>query len=778
MKRNKQILYINAPAGSGKSEILIRESLRLAREGENILILFPTKLLIKEMIKRFQEAGSNSIFITIIVDEERPTQKLKECLDEPMNEGQIVLATHAAFIELPHLNHPGEWRILIDETLDVCRPTEMNVAETHDIITNHLTPTISCGGDYSIIKIKDGAENELRDKLRNPKNDEILAHFRPIAALMLNSKWMNYVSYDLYNRLINNHDDVEKLTIYSILSPSFLIPFKSVTVSSALFTDSLMYLIWSSLGVDFVPETNLMEKLRYQHHENGSLVTFAWMTQQPWTKNLRSKRGVTDEVVAATQHAMNGKAFVWAKNLTDNGTAPVEGCQMSVKSHGCNDYMNVNQVAVLFSCNPKPDFGKFLKEFNLTSDQITIALHRSAIYQSIMRISIRDPENHEPKMVVVPSLRDAEWLSELFPNSKLSQIPNSIDQISPNQKAGRHKIHASDAARVAHHRMTKRTNIFISSIKTSNPTNKDDWRITACNEKAIEHYRNNVTLSVFINKFELTPYMQFNNWVDFNINDVFERLHSNRYKKKDANLLGTTAVFDESLSQNTSRGLDNVVSITGIWLDYDDGELTPQAFSSLFDDVEMLIYNTWSSTPSNNKWRAFIPTSSSMDVDEYEAVVRGIVAMTDAQTGDGNGFDKSKFHAASLFYLPCQANDPEGSFFHDLRDGRGILDPQAFLRTISWDQEPETPLVQTTRPENVNEEAVEEAIRFWSSVCGTKGVGNYEFFMLGLRLATAGMDEAKMRQTLFAQAAFARSPEKRRKGIDGVIDRIRKYGHL
>jgi hypothetical protein len=146
------------------------------------------------------------------------------------------------------------------------------------------------------------------------------------------------------------------------------------------------------------------------------------------------------------------------------------------------------------------------------------------------------------------------------------------------------------------------------------------------------------------------------------------------------NVLANTTVFDETLSEESDRGLANIVSIWGLWLDIDDGEMSPDVIPKLFPTTRMVVYNSYS---GGNSYRIFIPTRQKMHVRAYREVVQQIV-QTVEQEGycskkhpvpgqPRHGIDASKFTPCSLFYLPCQAQRPEESFFHDHGQSRRKL---------------------------------------------------------------------------------------------------------
>ena len=84
------------------------------------------------------------------------------------------------------------------------------------------------------------------------------------------------------------------------------------------------------------------------------------------------------------------------------------------------------------------------------------------------------------------------------------------------------------------------------------------------------------------------------------------------------------ADFDPDASDETTRGLDNVRHIRGIWLDNDGGDLTYQEFAKLFPHLRMAIWNTYSHTSANPRWRVFIPTTLAMSVDIHKMIMRQI----------------------------------------------------------------------------------------------------------------------------------------------------------
>jgi hypothetical protein len=152
--------------------------------------------------------------------------------------------------------------------------------------------------------------------------------------------------------------------------------------------------------------------------------------------------------------------------------------------------------------------------------------------------------------------------------------------------------------------------------------------------------------------------------------------HQFSYAAKEKNGLISPAIFDPSLSDETKRGLENIRAVWGIWLDNDGGDLTHKEFARLFPRLRMVIFNSYSSTREQPRWRVFIPTTVAMPIAAHtcELIMRtvnraGYWSKKQLETNDRiksrrhHGFDMGKLTPSSLFYLPCQAQNPADSFF-------------------------------------------------------------------------------------------------------------------
>jgi hypothetical protein len=301
--------------------------------------------------------------------------------------------------------------------------------------------------------------------------------------------------------------------------------------------------------------------------------------------------------------------------------------------------------------------------------------------------------------------------------------------------------------------------------------------------------------------------------------DGLRYFHQFTYTSKEMNGLISPAIFDPSLSDETSRGRSNIRAIWGVWLDNDGGDLTHEEFARLFPRLRMVIINSYRSTPEKPRWRVFIPTTVAMPIAAHKAVGEQIMRTLNRagywsrkqlltneriKSRKHHGFDMGKLTPSSLFYLPCQAQNPTHSFFIDHNSpGRVPLDPYVWAgyaanhhRVLAEPVETEAPTVirpgpapmpttecprlrrmreliaqeEATKVKTIRVQRQSAAIERWRS---TTVNGNDAFLRLGRELERTGMSLADIDAMLRQEAGNGPHPSERRVQVKYIMRSLR-----
>ncbi len=757
------IYYFDAPAGAGKTHVLVEHAHRLAQKGQKTLFVQPSRELISRTINETLEPlhptyprraihGDTDAKVTATI--------VAHFRDTPRNQGEILFITHAAFLLLPFLERACDWIVIVDEVLQVDLFESFNIPDTHRLITDALTCVPGDGGYGRMLPAVSAYPAMSLDQIaRNSRCDQVLADFSGFAHRMLSDNWEVYANRDNFERLIAGENGGQ-LQTYSLLEAGIFSRFAETIIASACFTESMLYQLWSARGVQLQsvgPE--FFDGLRYQLHRNGAQVTIRYVLDDHWSKTKRDMPvdggGTLGEaVISQVGQALGGEPFVWMGNKDQKGAFDhlSNAKQLPNSPHGRNDFQQFHNVAVLSALNPPPTHFAFMDSLGVSGDALKNAHYRSAVYQAVMRSSIRNPNDPTPKTIIVMDRPTAHWLADCFPGARVEQL--KINASVPHRPRGRPRVGdaaLSPAERARRCRLNKRA--------------------ASANTATVGYG------SVFPTRFSSTSTLQLE--LDQVDDDGFiallAELHQRVVEAKDDNFLISPATFDAAVAGvDTQRGLDNVTRTRGIWLDFDDGDLGHDDFAAVFPAVRLAAFNTYSSTATSNRWRAFIPTSRDMSAEEYAAVVGQIARqLVDQRWGDRlgkgrrHGLDVTKMHAASLFYAPCQAADPTASFFRDHKDRRRTaLDVDRWLegaRSLPAVSVPTTPLLHGP----IERAAVDKAIGRWRAA--PAGSGRSAFFALSAQLRRAGMSAVELKALLTQEADHARSPKERHAEIQGLV---------
>ncbi|TXN17200.1 hypothetical protein FV219_00810 [Methylobacterium sp. WL122] len=579
----------------------------------------------------------------------------------------------------------------------------------------------------------------LKKIAQNKHGDHLIALLGPLAHRIGSDDWIVYAKQAEFERLKAGKKTDASLITYSLLRPSLLQGFARTTVASACMTETTFFRLFAAQGVEMKPVSErLRADLRYAEHEHGERITIHYATHEAWSKRYRDKTTtdesganarVLDRIKAAIITLFGTEPFVWMgnKDLHDSFFGQVGAQRLPNTPHGLNSFQGFHNVVVVSALNPPPAHFQFMEGKGVSGEELRTGCYRTAVYQAVMRCSIRNPADENPKRVVVMDRDTAEWLAALFPGAAVMPLPG-LGAMPSKGKAGRPRQHADDAAKAKAYRDEQERKL-LTQLDLINGTSLIQVQYPHFAQQVWSEMRESarhdisskegdyVTAlpptsqaatcgTVFLSTYDRLPFDHFEHEGDDAFIADLRALHE-RVIEKEFSGLFSPAHFDPAKAADTGRGLDNVTHLRGIWLDNDGGDLTHEVFADLFPYLRIVVWNTASSTAAAPRWRAFIPTTYAMSLDVLALIMAQIVKVLNRAGFWGkkqlekrpgikdrrcHGFDETKFNGASMFYLPCQAKDPADSFFLDYSEGdpkRGPLDLHAWIEHCILDLRPD-----------------------------------------------------------------------------------------
>jgi hypothetical protein len=421
------IPYCSARPGSGKTHERIREVVKMARDDQKIVVPQTTKELIARTIhgelRRYQPTPLYTVLHGDTVSDGSVADAISEHTKQDAGVGQVLFTSHQVLPFVKHWSNQQDWHLRADEEFQVLRHRIHQLPDMHHIITDYIE-IIGDESGYGRVLVRG---EKLREQARNRNNDEVLAILAETSRLLVNPNWECFICLEQYERL--RAGAVQTLEFHCIVRPDVVRGFGSVCIDGANFEDSTHYQLWKRMGVNFVRDKAFTQSLRYQHHTNGDLINIHYATEDGWSRKLRTTEDNLDRVIEGAKKVLGDEPFVWQANKGVSDDILGENARSSRlphRPHGLNTYAGINNILFLSSLNPSPQHFHFLKSRGMSGDDVHRATYYSVVYQAATRISTRDPQNTEPKNVVVPDLGVALFLQRQFPGSQVRRMDTSL----------------------------------------------------------------------------------------------------------------------------------------------------------------------------------------------------------------------------------------------------------------------------------------------------------------------------------------------------------------
>src|SRR5215216_248315 len=476
---------IAAAPGAGKTHALIHDfAPKVIEAGEKLVILQPTKLLIDHTFENEVIPASLAHTCKVFHGDSvaRNTSVSREFTEFLQADASFGTSLFLMSVQtLPHLRQywspPPDLHLVFDEVPDVFDTFRDYVPTKYrHWVLEHVDVDATSRGP-GFVKLKVSRRSALLKKVHRNRptfeNDPDLKEVWGLLLKLANSHYDVFVNRAKFERFRNSGGE---LVVYSVLKPTILDGFASVTIAASNPTDSLMHHIWQAYGVEFHDNHDYDHKLRFQHPPHSDKTTIYRIGERDWSRTWMdttladAEADVFHRLIAPINVVFGGErcAIQINKRHYVNGGLPPEFVNATLvphNPHGLNVFTGLDHIAVLPAKNPRSDDFAFLRYLGVGRADVRRAIHDSETWQTLMRSSLRDPTNLNPKKFILTD-EVAEYIKAQVPGSKIVPLPGVPDDIASASKrrAGRPRVHDSEAAKKRAHRTAKKIKELLDGL--------------------------------------------------------------------------------------------------------------------------------------------------------------------------------------------------------------------------------------------------------------------------------------------------------------------------
>ena len=665
--KSMEIQFIDAIAGSGKTEAAIKHMIQMEQYGEKYILIQPTKLLIEKTAERIVSSGYRGSLKTIVSQDgaETVTKQIHDFLSYPENDG-ILIVTFDGWSRI-HRRDSHDWNLIVDECPTIFKTTNLKAKSVASQLVDHLEVTPLYERSYYVVKVKEGSREALDDLLKRAKSDEAIDLLLAPTQHVL-SRMRTYVSKSHWDRYIQGQ--VDALTFYHVTTSSMFKRFKSATIMSANFQDNILFHVWKSQGVRLIHRFGFGGETLPSIHpkEVGESLDIYYLCDEWSSKKKKEHQLIYQaEFKRAVKEIFGNEQFIYTINSSDSKLLLEEHSNarfVAPKAHGLNEYRTINNATIYGHFNLSCDQVAFLSNmYGISKEFIWDLWNQDIYYQFSCRISLREiasqPSFVSRKKLVFMDKAMALYIQKKFPSSRVHRFPSSLIDSIPVKKIGRKLIGTKPLSGSERSKKSRDKKLEIHDgrkldILQGNQLEKEagirdetSLRKNKSNDNHIEERVWSISSMGHIKSTEITTINVSG------MNHVVELLSifsERKIASKAANKLFNLTRFIEEDGVPRGRKLTDVECSYAILQDMDSEEnCCPYEYANLFSGTEMLIYSSFSSKTDRKRWRVVIPLSRPVTEPEYNRIAKDMHRISASK---GFPFD-FKVRANDFMYLPC-----------------------------------------------------------------------------------------------------------------------------
>ena len=239
---NPTINYVSAPCGWGKTHAAC---LYISRNGHEINSVYaaPSIALLRQTREMLLNFGIHPNNVTLITQDTHPNHvkpAIVQYLTRATAEGNVLLITQQAYLDLPYFHHRERWLAFIDELPQVDEFRTYKVPRYYHLIAEHVEAETWVGETMAILCPKD--VGQLRRLLEQPR-DDVFEHFRPLFKDLVSPNHQVFADRDTLDKMagkgFSKKDETQnRLYFLTMLNAT---PFGNSILLGANVEQSLLY---------------------------------------------------------------------------------------------------------------------------------------------------------------------------------------------------------------------------------------------------------------------------------------------------------------------------------------------------------------------------------------------------------------------------------------------------------------------------------------------------------------------------------------------------------
>jgi hypothetical protein len=739
--RKQKVFFISGHPGAGKTQLVLTRAIEQASKGIKTCIVQETTQLISETKASCEEKRSA---LNPVKRDFKISAFYKESNDHietgqgsvvsaietsftktPFNRGTITLFTHKSLI-VGHnrFSNQSQWRLFIDEVPKAVEQSTKCLPRNYVQLRELFDTEESVKGFYKLT-LKDSVE--ARRTLRNKGGDDIDKVFQDLLERASGP-------YDLFIKAAHWDDITEAkskkgcegyLTFIAILKPSLFGRFHEPTIMSANFENSLLFWLWTNrYNVEFAPSRLALDARLPLTHENPYLVKVFWLFETrpsltTFEKNIdiEGQSGAAiNQLIKICKDYFGQQKVLFSVNKVYQSLIPSHYDSLPCNSKGRNKFSDHIRFVSLKASNFSPVTIELLRALGVPQEVIFNHSVEEA-HQELLRTAARRRDFEGTIEVVFASKQTATALAPRFSRYELAGLlpglsspifkesrgrPSSANAKSASERQAKYRRQQLEDIR--RQEIQKQLSLnhevetyFAGQFSNDNSFNSSNKRFSVTN--LTESFNRPIFVQPFT-KVEEAAVME--PW-RFTNEDALVSMLINcstvEFKNKKENSLISPATFGDILNIHGNRQASrlNVLFAWGIYLDIDDGNLTPEIFTNIFGEYRFYLYNTFS---EGNRFRVILPTSTYLTDYAYKDIALSLRVLVEQSRygftrpsrnskglSNTHGIDTSKLSAASKMYLPCRAKTGESDSFFISHPGKA-LDVMWFMENPLHNEDP------------------------------------------------------------------------------------------